>query len=64
MPNKTESAEKPKLQPQVGESITCNFRENTWTFKMPKGFIFTGGKFSIVPTEQLKTLLERSKDNG
>ena len=41
---------------QIGQSITCDFDENTWTLKMPKGFCWTGGKFALVPTEQFEYL--------
>lgn len=42
---------KKTIQKQVGKSITCDFRKNTWTFEMPKGFYFTGGHFLIIPVD-------------
>lgn len=43
--------ENKKTNFQIGTSIRCDFEENTWTFEMPKGFMWTGGKFLIVPIE-------------
>jgi hypothetical protein len=44
---------------QVGESLSCDFDENTWTFRMPKGFCWTGGKFAIVPIETFDDMCSR-----
>lgn len=43
---------------QFGNSFTCDFEENTWTFEMDKDFIVSAGNFSIIPTEKLRQLLE------
>lgn len=40
-----------KFPVQIGQSITCDFQEKTWTFEMPEGFVFTGDKFAIITTE-------------
>lgn len=37
---------------QFGESVTGDFSENTWTFKMPKGYSIASGKYAIVPLSQ------------
>ena len=39
------------LQPQIGESATADFEENTWTFEMKPEFKVTAGKFVIMPIE-------------
>lgn len=50
---KTETKQFPT---QIGQSITCDFQENTWTFEMPKKFAWTGGKFAIVPNEDFEEM--------
>jgi len=53
------STETKQFPTQIGQSIACDFQENTWTFEMPKKFAWTGGKFAIVPNEDY----EKSKSD-
>lgn len=55
------SKEITKLPEQVGQSITCDFHESTWTFEMPKGFCFTSGYFTIVPVEDFERIKSDSQ---
>lgn len=42
---------------QFGESLTCDFEANTWTFEMDKNFIVSAGNFTIIPSEKFRQLL-------
>lgn len=44
------------LKTQIGESLTSDFTENTWTFEMHKSFEVTAGKFVIIPEENFEIL--------
>jgi len=53
-----------QIKAQTGSSLTCDFKENTWTFEMEENFVMVAGEFSIVPKNQfteLITLVQRLK---
>lgn len=50
-----------KLKTQIGESLTGDFEENTWTFEMPKDFKVTAGMFAIIPEDKFERLLTALK---
>lgn len=41
---------------QIGQSARADFDESTWEFEMPEDFLFTGGRFAIVPEDQINAL--------
>lgn len=43
---------------QFADSLTSDFWENTWTFKMNEDdFVVTAGNFAIIPEQQYKKFL-------
>lgn len=47
-----------KFKTQIGEALTADFQENTWTFEMPNDYKIKGGEFAIVPKEQYDTAIQ------
>jgi len=41
---------------QIGESLTGDLKENTWTFEMRENFIIRAGHFAIVPLDDFQAL--------
>lgn len=50
-----------KLKVQFGESLTCDFEENTWTLEMDETFSISAGEFAIMPKEKYKKLITAMK---
>ncbi len=42
---------------QIGDSLTGDIIEGTWTFEMPKDFKLMPGEFAIVPKEKFEDLI-------
>ena len=49
------------LKTQIGEALTADFEENTWTFEMPEDFIVTAGEFAIIPKDKYDDLITALK---
>lgn len=47
-----------KLKTQIGESLTADFEEQTWTFEMDENFNITSGEFAIIPKEDYDKLFQ------
>ena len=47
-----------KLKTQIGETLTADFEEQTWTFEMDENFIITAGEFAIIPKENYDKLFK------
>jgi hypothetical protein len=43
---------------QFGESLTADFKENTWTFEIEKDLKVLAGNFAIVPVEQYDAMVK------
>ena len=50
------------LKTQIGDSLTGDFEENTWTFEMPETFKVTAGEFAIIPKEKYNTAVQTVKN--
>ncbi|MDI6051385.1 hypothetical protein QLS31_16295 [Flavobacterium sp. XS2P24] len=50
-----------KLKTQIGEALTSDFSENTWTFEMQDNFSVTAGEFAILPKDKYERLLVAMK---
>jgi len=52
------------MKTQIGESLTCDFEENTWTFEMEDNFEVTAGEFMIIPKELFKQQIIDAYESG
>ena len=50
-----------KLKTQIGDSLTSDFKDNTWTFEMPDNFNISAGEFAIIPKEKYDRLIVAMK---
>jgi hypothetical protein len=45
------------LKMQVGESLSADFEEQTWTLEMQEDFSISAGEFAVIPKEKFDRLI-------